>query len=210
MAIPDGAVTRLLLLRHGQSTWNAERRWQGWADAPLSELGERQAIDAATHLGDAGLTQVISSDLQRARRTAELVADALDLGPVAVEPDLRERNVGSFTGLLMEEIRERWPDCFDAVSGRLIAVPDGESDDDLWDRTIPALLRIGTSWPGETVLVVSHGGVIRNIERHLGAQPPPSTPNLGGRWFEVADGLIAPREELVPVEPELSTAPKTE
>jgi broad specificity phosphatase PhoE len=203
-------ATRLLLLRHGQSTWNLESRWQGWADAPLSGLGEQQAIDAAAHLGGAGFTRVCASDLQRARRTAELIARALGLGEVVTERDLRERNVGAFEGLVMDEIRGRWPESFDPVSGRLIAVPDGESDDDLRARTIPAVIRLAERFSGETLLVVSHGGVIRNLERHLGVDPPPTTPNLGGRWFEVDGGSILAGDALLPVEPELTSSPRSE
>jgi probable phosphoglycerate mutase len=203
-------ATRLLLLRHGQSTWNLESRWQGWADAPLSGLGEQQAIDAAAHLGGAGFTRVCASDLQRARRTAELLARALGLGEVVTERDLRERNVGAFEGLVMDEIRGRWPESFDPVSGRLVAVPDGESDDDLRARTIPAVISLAERFSGETLLVVSHGGVIRNLERHLGIDPPPTTPNLGGRWFEVAGGRILAGDALLPVEAELTSSPRSE
>src|SRR5207253_5282255 len=89
-AVRTTTTTAVLLLRHGQTTWNAERRWQGWEDAPLSPLGEQQARDAAAHLVDAGLTRVCSSDLSRARRTAELVADGLGFrGSVFVDAGLR-------------------------------------------------------------------------------------------------------------------------
>jgi broad specificity phosphatase PhoE len=203
-------VTRLLLLRHGQSTWNAEGRWQGWADAPLSPLGEQQAADAAAHLAGLGLAKVHSSTLSRARRTAEIIAGALGLGAVEVDPDLRERNVGPFAGRTMDDIRSTWPECFDPESGRLLRVPDGEDDEALWARALPALRRIGGGGTGDPVLVVSHGGVIRSIERHLGVGPPPSTPNLGGRWFVVDGDQLTAAEPYFPVEPSLATSPGTE
>jgi probable phosphoglycerate mutase len=202
-------VTRLLLLRHGQSTWNAEGRWQGWADVPLSPLGEQQAADAAAHLAGLGLAKAYSSSLERAHRTATIIADALGLGAVETDPDLRERNVGPFTGRTMDDIRSTWPECFDPDTGRLLRVPDGEDDEALWARALPALRRIGAR-SAEPTLVVSHGGVIRSIERHLEAKPPPSTPNLGGRWFEVDGDQLTAGEPYFPVEPSLATSPGTE
>lgn len=207
-------MTRLLLLRHGQSTWNAEGRWQGWADAPLSPLGERQAADAAAHLAGVGITRVCSSSLQRAHRTATIIADALGLGAanVVVEPDIRERNVGVFEGRTMDDIRATWPECFDPVTNRLLRTPDGEDDEALWARGLPALHRLATTFPDDVLLVVSHGGIIRAIERHLGADPPPTTPNLGGRWFDIDidTGRLRAGESYVPVEPELASAPRSE
>jgi probable phosphoglycerate mutase len=96
------AVTRLLMVRHGQSTWNADGRWQGHADAPLSVLGEAQAAAAAEAIGD--IDVVVASDLARARRTAEIIADALGVGPALVDARLRERDAGAWTGLTRHEI----------------------------------------------------------------------------------------------------------
>lgn len=203
---------RTLLLRHGQTTWNAEQRWQGWADAPLSALGEQQALDAAEHLRAFGFTRACSSDLGRARRTAELIADALGIpGEVTLEPGLRERHVGPFSGKTIDEIVAEFPECFEPTTRRLLHVPDGESDDVLWQRAVPALVGLDAIFPGsEVLLVVSHGGVIRTIERHLDIDPGASTPNLGGRWFTVADGRLVPGDRFLPIEPGLVTAPRSE
>lgn len=201
----------LLLLRHGQTTWNAERRWQGWADAPLSELGEQQSRDAARHLGNAAFTVVCSSDLQRARRTAEFLAAGLGVeNEVVLEPALRERNVGVFSGKTIDEILAEYPDCFEAETRRLIRVPEGESDDDLWDRVVPGLVSLVDRFAGETLLVVSHGGVLRTIERRLGGNPGQSMPNLGGRWLKVAGDELVLGERFVPIEAQLVTTPTTE
>src|ERR687894_1848010 len=97
----------LLLVRHGESRWNARGRWKGWADPPLSDLGRAQAEAAAP--AAAPVDAVVSSDLQRARETAELMAAVLEVDDVLVETDLRERDVGDFTGLTRAEIEERWP-----------------------------------------------------------------------------------------------------
>src|SRR5215212_2370289 len=100
-------MARLLLVRHGESTWNARGRWQGWADPPLSDLGRAQAEAAGP--AAAPVDAVVSSDLQRARVSAELMAAVLEIDEVHIERDLRERDVGDFTGLTRAEIEERWP-----------------------------------------------------------------------------------------------------
>jgi len=201
-------ATRVLLLRHGQSTWNAEGRWQGQADPPLSALGEKQARDAAAHLSAVGFDAIVASDLQRARRTAELIATELDLEPVVLDPDLRERDVGAFSGLTENEVYARFPDCFNEA-GRILRIPDGEADTALVARTVSALDGIASRHPGGTVLAVAHGGVIRFLERHLGLEPPPSTANLGGRWFVVGPARRAIRggDPVVPVDIDLETTP---
>ena len=98
---------RVLLIRHGRSTWNAERRWQGWADPPLSPRGIAQAEAAAAALKDVAIQVVVSSDLVRARSTAEIIARAAGVG-VSIEPALRERDVGLCSGLTADEIEARW------------------------------------------------------------------------------------------------------
>lgn len=201
----------LLLIRHGETTWNAEGRWQGWADTTLSDRGEQQARDAARQLGGLGLTRVGCSDLTRARRTAELLASGLGLdGDPVVEPDLRERDVGAFSGKTIDELLVEFPDCFEPGTRRALRVPGGETDDALWERVAPAVVRLTDRFPDDTLLLVSHGGVIRTIERHVGVDPGPSLPNLGGRWFSVVDGRLVAGERFVPLDADLVTAPRTE
>ncbi len=210
---PEPAPTpaRLLVLRHGQSTWNAERRWQGWADPPLSALGEKQAGDAARNLRDFDFAAVCSSDLQRATRTARVLASKLGIGEMLVEADLRERNVGVFTGKTAEEIRSRWPECFDGESGRLLSVPEGEDDEMLFQRAAPTLSALAQKYPGQELLVVSHGGLIRSLERQLGVNTAATTPNLAGRWFEAGDdGKLRAGERVLALDVALVTAPASE
>ena len=190
-------MARLLLLRHGQSLWNAESRWQGWADPPLSELGEAQAVALAsrlapTDLDGTALAGVVTSDLQRARRTATIVGERLGLA-VDVEMALRERDVGDWSGLTTAEIEDGWPDELAAWRvGGLVAPPGGECDDAMAERVLGALRRL-VARPEPALLVVNHGGLIRLVHRRLGLEPPP-TPNLAGRWLRgaaPADGFAS-------------------
>lgn len=179
-------MARLLLLRHGQSTWNAESRWQGWADAPLSDAGLAQAGAMGSRLraADERFTQVVSSDLARSADTARVVADALALREVRVEPDLRERDVGDWSGRTTEEIDIIWPGAIAAWrAGRLDRPPGGEHEPTFRGRVVRAVERLAAE-PGGPVVVITHGGVIRTLERHLGGEPP-STKNLSGRWFDL-------------------------
>ena len=198
-------MIRLLLVRHGESTWNAVSRWQGQADPPLSPFGERQAEDAGARLAEiATITAVWASNLIRARRTGDLIAQRLGIAQVREEPLLRERDVGAWSGLTRDEIEERWPGYLAARR----SPPDFESDDELLARTRAGLAAAADgSGPGD-VLVVTHGGVIRTIERSLGAIPE-RLPNLGGRWI-LADTPtdLSLGERVVLLEPDEVTVPR--
>jgi probable phosphoglycerate mutase len=170
-------MTRLLLVRHGESTWNASGRWQGWADAPLSDLGRRQAEAAGRSLG--AVDAIACSDLGRARSTADILAEAIGVGPVEVVPGLRERNVGDWTGLTRPEIEAGWPGALARAQTATTVAPGGEDNAALMARVVPALLDVAAEHADGEVLVVSHGGVIRVLVRHLGGEPWP-VPNLGG------------------------------
>lgn len=192
--------TRVLLLRHGQSTWNAAGRWQGWADPPLTELGERQAAAAVPSLAPFGFTVLVTSDLRRAQRTSDILAEALRITTIRTEPGLRERSMGEWTGLTTEEIEECWPD---ATRGRNIGVealpPGGEAPGRFPDRVQAALRRLGQDFPGATVLGIAHGAVIQMLEEQLGLEPVPHIPPLGGRWFEVSEEGLAALDPFAPL-----------
>lgn len=181
--LDSGSVTRLLLLRHAESEWNAEGRWQGLADPPLSPRGESQAAHAGRLLGAAGVTAVVSSDLQRARATAErIAADLPGAGPVTLEPELREYDVGAWSGLTKAEIEAGWPGAIDDWrQGRLFSTPGGEKRDVFVARICGAVMRLADERPGEVVLVVTHGGVIGALCRTLGA-PGRRFGHLAGVW----------------------------
>jgi broad specificity phosphatase PhoE len=181
-------VTRLLLLRHGLTTWNAAGRWQGWADAPLTDTGREQARRAAAALAGEGFEVIVASDLGRARETAEIMAALLGGLPVAIEEGLRERDVGQWSGLTSAEIDARWPGQLgDWRAGQLDVIPGGEGD--IGERVVAAVGSLVVSHPGRTLLAVTHGGVIRTMERHLGVEPA-GVGNLAGRWVEESGGTL--------------------
>ena len=167
----------------------------GHADPPLSDLGERQARAAAPSVVALGATVMVSSDLTRARQTAELLAPPT-LTPV-VEPSVRERDVGEWTGLTTTEIDELFPDF--RVEHR--NPPGFEGDEPLLARVLPALESVVARYDADAVVVVvTHGGVIRTVERHLGATPE-GIPNLGGRWLRTSGGGFAIGERALLIDP---------
>lgn len=180
--------TRILVLRHGQSEWNASGRWQGHADPPLDRAGELQAVAASELLGT--FDSVWASDLQRATRTAQIIAELLGIGPVQLDPRLRETHVGPWEGLTQQEVERGWP-------GYLAARrrPEGfEPYDQAAARLLAALRDIAAEHPGGEALAVSHGGVIRAARRAVGADDP-RLPNVSGSWFVVhPDGRISAGE----------------
>ena len=183
-------MTRILLVRHGQSTWNADGRWQGRADPPLSDLGRRQAEVAADTIAEQGMTAVWTSPLQRARETADIVAARLGF-PVQTDPRLQERDAGEWEGLTRTEIEAGWPGFLDG--GRR---PERfETDDVLHDRALAAVYEIAAT-AHEPVVVVSHGGLIRVVEKALGSEPH-SVPNLGGLDICRVDGRIELTDRIV-------------
>jgi broad specificity phosphatase PhoE len=155
-------VTIILIARHGQSDWNAERRWQGHADRPLTEKGREQARVLAARLVRIDLDAVYSSDLRRARDTAAVVAESQGL-ELRTVPDLREVDVGSWSGLTRAEAEQRFPEAFARWQQGYPGWEDGESYEAMTDRVLAAVLKIAGAHRDERVLIVSHGGPIRAI-----------------------------------------------
>ena len=158
--------TQLLLIRHGETTWNAEHRIQGQLDIPLSPLGVLQSARLAEYLANEPIDAVYSSGQSRAWLTAAPLAARLGLEVIA-EPRLRERSFGIFEGLTLDEIAERYPPEFKKWRERDPAWrPDGgESGQQLIDRVLSAVSDIGTKHPNQTVVLVSHGGVLDVLYR---------------------------------------------
>ena len=185
-------MTQILLLRHGESEWNAAGRWQGWADIPLSATGRLQAAEAAKRLQPVGLTTVVASDLGRTIDTASIIAGILHIGPVLHEPGLREFNVGEWSGLTRPEIEERWPGQLSRwAEGKLHQTPGGELRQHFLERIMGAIVRLGARHREETVLAVTHGGVIGALQRALDADGDRERiGNLMGRWVDVEGEAI--------------------
>lgn len=161
-------MTTLLLVRHGETDWNRDGRWQGQADAPLNERGREQARALADELAGEPVEAVYASDLSRARETAEIIAARLDGRPVEVDPRLREVHVGAWSGLTMAEIEERYPA---AVARWRAGDPahdfaGGETYAAMGERVVDALAEIASRHPEGEVLVVLHGGSIRGVLAH--------------------------------------------
>lgn len=179
-------MTRLLLVRHGESEWNALGRWQGQADPPLSAHGRHQAVAAARRVGAVDL--VVASTLQRAMVTAQIIADSLGISPVHLDERLIERHAGEWSGLTRTEIKAAWPgyladDPDDRASER--RPPGWEPDHSLLTRAQGALADVvDTVGPDGMALVVTHGGIIYALESQLGA-PRRYLPNLGSRWVDI-------------------------
>jgi broad specificity phosphatase PhoE len=171
-------VTILLLVRHGETDWNAEGRLQGQTDRPLSDFGRRQAQELAASLENEELKAIFSSDLARARETAEIVGGRLGL-PVVLDSDLREKDWGTWEGLTPAE-RDRV---------ELV----GESTQTHQERILRALSRISERHPGEgTVLVVTHGGSMRRVQTAALGMALPVVENCG-RWLcSYEDGAFGP------------------
>ncbi len=160
-------ATTLLVARHGETDWNLERRWQGHAESDLSAKGRAQAQALGQQLRESGIAAIYSSDLRRARDTAGIVAGELGL-PVRVEQTLREVDVGEWSGLTTDEIEARYPEGIARRRGGGTGWEHGESIDAMSARIAAALAAIAAAHEGDTVLVVTHGGPIREVRRAAG------------------------------------------
>jgi len=155
-------VLRLLLARHGQTAWNAERRFQGQLDVPLNEAGRLQAGALARRLSAEAIDAIYASDLRRAWETAEAIAATQGLS-IQPEPRLREIAFGDWEGLTTDEIEQASPGSLAAWHDdpHRAPPPGGENLDQVVRRAKVALADITASHQNETVLIVAHGGILR-------------------------------------------------
>jgi probable phosphoglycerate mutase len=204
----DTSRTRVLVIRHGQSTWNAEGRWQGQADPPLTAVGETQAMLAAGRLasgmlhGHGPLLAIVTSDLQRAAITASIIAAELGFEPVALDKRLRERHAGEWQGLTRAEVEERFPGYLE--SGK--RPPNFETADIAGQRAGNSLLALGRTLGSGTALVVSHGGILRALRVRAGIADEVTFANLSGQWFDIHGDQLVPGELVALVDSERPTS----
>jgi 2,3-bisphosphoglycerate-dependent phosphoglycerate mutase len=189
--------TRLCIVRHGETDWNAGKRIQGHIDIPLSAVGHAQARATGNALKDEGFAAIYSSDLARARQTAEATAHLAQQArlPLQVLPELRERHYGIFEGLTYTEIEARYPEAYARHKSRepRFAPPGGESLTELAVRLGQTFDAIAHRHAGEAVAIFTHGGVLDILYRRATGQPLHTPrdftiPNTGINWIEVADG----------------------
>lgn len=165
MKTPDRGyihLTQICLIRHGQTDWNKAGRLQGQTDIPLNEAGRKQARECRDHLSGDDWDVMITTSLNRARETGEIINEKMNL-PIEIMDEFMERGFGEGEGLTREERRASY-EGFD--------FPGMESEEDLNDRIMAGLSTILQCYPGKRILLVSHGGVIAAILRlfHLDAQ----------------------------------------
>jgi broad specificity phosphatase PhoE len=150
--------TIIVLVRHGETDWNRQRRYQGHADTPLNDAGRAQARELAEILSRERATVVYSSPLRRASETAAIVANRLGLEVRELEA-LREIDVGDWQGLTIDEVRDRFPER--AELGWHAGWSNGETHEELGRRVVPALLDLARVHVDERVVGITHAGPIR-------------------------------------------------
>jgi 2,3-bisphosphoglycerate-dependent phosphoglycerate mutase len=160
--------TSILLIRHGETVWNRSGRMQGWQDSPLSAAGVAQAQALAERFASDRVARLISSDLGRAQETARPIAARLGI-PIEIDPAMRERNYGIFEGRTHDEIERDHPVAYASFSSRdpAYVIPGGESAVAFAARVLRALERIAVARAGDRVAVVTHGGVLGVVYRHV-------------------------------------------
>ncbi len=160
----------LYLMRHGETDWNRERRWQAQLDVPLNATGRRQAEELGDLLAGVPLVAIYTSDLGRARETATILAGRLAQPvPVHPEPRLRELHAGLLAGRTLDEMRVLHPDWWKSDQEDPITTrpPGGETFLELTERVVAAADDIAARHPGRPVGVVSHGGPLKAVLRHI-------------------------------------------
>jgi len=188
-------TTELYLIRHGETDWNQQHRIQGLTDIPLNETGRAQARATGRLLARRRFDAVYSSPLSRAVETASIIAGEVGLPEPGIVDALVERNYGDAEGLSFAEIEQRYPD--------RSSVPGEETRDAVAERVIPALQDLAAAHPGESLLVVSHGGAIRSVL--MTVQPEVRHGHIGNgsvHSFRFDDDMLALIAFDDPLEPE--------
>jgi probable phosphoglycerate mutase len=171
--IRNDVETEVILIRHGETRWNREGRWQGHADSPLTESGLVQAKALARRLSSMDFSALYSSDLGRAQDTASIIARETG-HEILFDSRLRERNVGIFQGLTLLEMKDQFPDVFQRYLNHdsEYVIPEGESMNQRFAINIQCVNELAEKHRGQSVVVVTHGGVLNSMFRYVLKLPP--------------------------------------
>ncbi|MBK9122213.1 MAG: histidine phosphatase family protein [Chloroflexi bacterium] len=155
-------LKRVIFVRPGETDWNHAERWQGWLDTPINAHGQQQVEKLATLMRNIGIARLYTSDLRRARQTAEVIGQACGVTPIP-DPRLRERNIGRWQGMKLEEVHAWFPDQYEHyVNDRYtFRIPEGETLTDVGDRMEEAFHEIVAAGDVETIAIVTHTVSIR-------------------------------------------------
>lgn len=166
ISMSDETWTTFYFVRHGETVWNSQGRWQGWQDSPLTETGRQQAAAAADTLHASGASQLFTSDAGRARQTAEIIGTKLGLQS-RLESSLRERFYGEYEGMTSDEIDAKFPNTR-YLEGRDLRDTwrpiGGETLVEVGARVLSFIRAAAAEFPGETVVAVTHAGVLRVLD----------------------------------------------
>ncbi|MGA0569889.1 histidine phosphatase family protein [Variovorax sp. VNK109] len=189
-------MTEFILIRHGETDWNRELRFQGHVDVPLNATGLEQARRLGLRLEGEQIHHFYASDLTRTRQTAEPAQKVLSLDPV-FDNTLREQHFGAVEGMRVDDIKAEHPDAWAQWTQFLpdYAMPGGESTRQFHERVMNAMQRLALAHGDQTVLVVTHGGVLDMVyrtARSLGLHGPRQSdiPNAGVNRVRVGDGKV--------------------
>jgi probable phosphoglycerate mutase len=189
--------TRFGLIRHGETEWNREKRIQGQQDSPLTPTGEQQAVTWGKQLATLAWDRLVASDLGRARATAKLINQALNL-PLDTTADLREQDWGAWIGLTVPEIKQQHKKELkrQIQSGWQFCPPGGETRANVFQRSRRALEATARRWPDQTILVVAHEGVIKCLlyrlsNRQFLPEEPPLIKPRHLHWLSCTSGQLA-------------------
>ena len=178
--------TEIILVRHGETQWNIEKRWQGHADSPLTEKGVYQAKAIANRLSAISFSALYSSDLGRAMQTAGIISEVTGHDIIA-DKRLRERNVGVLQGMTLEEMMDQYPKEFEQYRNQRAEyiIPEGESANQRATINIEFLTSLAQKHVGECAVIVTHGGVLNNLFKYVLKIPPE-----GNRRYKIYNAAI--------------------
>lgn len=173
-------IAEICVARHGETDWNVQGILQGWLDVPINAAGRQQAIELADTVVSNGFAAVWASPLVRARESAEIIAERLNLPPPKCHEGLKERHFGAIQGIPKVELADLNPVLLQQILKRNPAThfEDGETMNEFADRVLASVIEIGKLHAGQRVLVITHGWVLDVFNRHINKLPRSTILNL--------------------------------